>query len=87
MARRSKGGEAESGRSLSQPHAKLASEVFRRSPPGHDAGMSEHDEQTEQTREEREESERRETEILEHEQEHKGFGEDEGEREESLPGQ
>jgi hypothetical protein len=42
-------------------------------------GMSENEQ------EDREEFERRETEILREAQEHKGYGEDEGEREESLP--
>jgi hypothetical protein len=40
---------------------------------------------SENEQEEREEFERRETEILRKAQEHKGYGEDEGEREESLP--
>ena len=39
----------------------------------------------EQQREEREEFLREETEVLRRDQEHKGYGEDEGEREESFP--
>jgi hypothetical protein len=41
----------------------------------------------EHQREEREEFEREETEVLRRDQEHKGFGEDEGERDESFPQQ
>jgi hypothetical protein len=42
--------------------------------------------ENEEQREEREEFERREGEILREKQEHKGYGEDEGERDESFPG-
>jgi len=42
-------------------------------------------ESEEQQAEEREEFLEREGEILREDQEHKGYGEDEGEREESLP--
>jgi hypothetical protein len=49
---------------------------------GHDPGVAEHEQQTDEA--EREEFERREGDLLEREQEHKGYGEDEGERDESL---
>jgi hypothetical protein len=39
----------------------------------------------EQQRDEREEFEREETEVLQRDQEHKGYGEDEGERDGSFP--